>query len=234
MKKYRTIGIIGGMGPAATADLYNRIISIFQKRFGAKYDSDFPEIIIISLPIPDVVERMENEKLAVEMLVGAARRLEAIGCELIAIPCNSAHAYLPQLREAVKVNVVSIIDEAASSCRQQNSSRVGILATRLTLNKELYDAPLSGLGIGLVKPGKKEQELLTKLIMRVLEGKVTKSGADCLGMLINGLKRMGADTVVLGCTELGLLMDGRIYGVKLIDSTQVLAEACVREATKVI
>ena len=83
----KSIGILGGMGPEATAELYLRIIRIFQVRYGAKYDSDFPEIIIINVPIPDVVEDVTQEQKVKEMLLESVRKLQTAGVDIIARVC---------------------------------------------------------------------------------------------------------------------------------------------------
>ena len=85
----RKIGIIGGMGPEATINLYERIIKIFQKKYNAKYDSDFPEMYICNLPIPDIVENIEKINTIIEMMRMASKNLEKIGMDFIAIPCNT-------------------------------------------------------------------------------------------------------------------------------------------------
>ena len=89
MNKYKKIGILGGMGPEATADLYMKIVKYFQKNYGARYDKDFPEFFINSVPIPDVVESMENEKNVLFMLLSATKLLQKDGCDFIVIACNS-------------------------------------------------------------------------------------------------------------------------------------------------
>lgn len=139
IKKYKTIGILGGMGPAATANLYNQIISIFQNRFDAKYDKDFPEIVIISLPIPDLVEKIENEQRTVEMLINAAKRLEKAGCSFISIPCNTVHVYLDNLKKSVKIPVLSIIEEVSNLCKKNNFLNVGLLSSEFIKNVGIYD-----------------------------------------------------------------------------------------------
>src|SRR3989338_3388913 len=234
MKKYKTIGILGGMGPAATADLYDRIISIFQKKFNAKYDKDFPEIAIISLPIPDIVEDLENEKLTLEMLIDAATRLELVGCDFIAIPCNSAHVYIDEIRKSVKINVISIIEEVAKFCKSQNMANVGLLATEFTRMNRLYDNAICQLDMSIINLGDEQQLILTKLIISILSGEINQSNKDKLWSLINYLKDRKADAIILGCTELPLLIGREYYYIQLIDTTHILAESCVRAATKVI
>ncbi|MBS3105131.1 amino acid racemase [Candidatus Woesearchaeota archaeon] len=233
-QKYRTIGILGGMGPAATADLYNRIINIFQQRFGARYDKDFPEIVIISLPVPDVVESIENENLTLTMLTDAAVRLEKIGCFIIAIPCNTVHAYIGKLRGIVKIPVISIMEEVALYCKEENLLNVGLLSTEFTKNQELYDSELTKYTINLIKLNDKRQKILTRLIMSILNGEINQSNRDILLELINNFKNKKAEAIILGCTELPLLINQESSDIPLIDTIQLLAEACVRESTKVI
>jgi len=91
--KKKIIGVLGGMGPEATAELYLRIVKIFQQRFGAKYDDDFPEMILLNLPIPDVVEGLKSPEKTLKILVNGAKKLESIGVNFIVMPCNTAHYF---------------------------------------------------------------------------------------------------------------------------------------------
>ena len=234
MNQYKTIGILGGMSPAATADLYNRIISIFQNRFNAKYDKDFPEIVIISLPIPDIVENTENEKLTISMLIDAAKRLEAAGCSFIVIPCNTAHAYLKQIRNLVKIRIISIMEEAGKFSMKQNLSNVGLLSTEFTKKKRLYKIELDKFGISTITFNDKKQKKLTRLIMEILKGNLNQSNKDSLLDFIKNLQNKNAEAVILGCTEFPLLIKQKDCDIKLIDTIEILAEACVRESAKVI
>lgn len=230
--KYKTIGILGGMGPAATADLYNKIISIFQKGYNAKYDADFPEIVIISLPIPDIVENIENESITVTMLCNTAQRLEKAGADFIAIPCNTAHVYLKQIQEAVVIPILSIMEETALVCKEQNFVNVGLISTRFTRDKKLFDTELESIGINTITLNDARQTIATKIVMEILQGNLTQSNKDKLIDLLQNLKNKQAEAVILGCTEFPLLIKQTDVPLPLIDTTQILAEACVREAIK--
>lgn len=232
IKKYKTIGILGGMGPAATADLYNQIISIFQNRFDAKYDKDFPEIVIISLPIPDVVEEIENEKRTVEMLINAAKRLEKVGCSFISIPCNTVHVYLDNLKKSVKIPILSIIEEVSNLCKKDNFLNVGLLSSEFIKNVRIYDLEFSKLGITIKKLNAKYQSKLTKLIIDIMNGKLDESNKRILLNLIDYLKEKNSEAIILGCTELPLIIKQEDCDIKLIDTIELLAEACVRESIK--
>ena len=234
MNKYKTIGILGGMGPAATADLYSRIASIFQERYNAKYDKDFPEIVIISLPIPDIVEDIEDGNLTIKMLIDAVKRLESSGSSFIVIPCNTVHVYLNLLRKSVKIPIISIMEEVAEISKEQNILNVGLLSTEFTKDKKLYELELNNIGINIISLIYKKQEILTKLIMDILQVKTNQSNKDILLELIKNLKNKNAEGVILGCTELSLQVKQEDCDILLIDTTDILTEACVRESTKVI
>ena len=228
MKPYKTIGILGGMGPEATAELYLRIIRIFQSKYGAKYDDDFPEIVIINLPIPDVVEDLSEEKAVREMLVSGVRKLENAGTDFIVIPCNTVNFFFQSIQEAVSIPVLSILTETADEIRRMKVKTVGLLGTEMTMSKNIYNSVLQD--IPLIAPSIEEQKGITKIIINVLAGKKNALDRKFLLGLIDKLKESGAEKVILGCTELPLLLK---RSNDLIDTIDVLAQATVREAVRI-
>src|SRR3989338_2119256 len=138
MKKYKTIGVLGGMGPEATAEFYLRVVRIFQQEYGAKYDSDFPEIVILSLPVPDMVENPRDEQAVEGMLVDGGKRLEAVGADFVAIPCNTATYFWSAMQEAVSIPVLNILKETANEVNRQGLRKVGLLGTEATLSRNVY------------------------------------------------------------------------------------------------
>jgi aspartate racemase len=225
-----TLGIIGGMGPRATAELYMAVVSIFQRRFGARYDADFPPILIHSVPAPEVVERLEDERALGVMLAAAARGLEAAGARYLAIACNTAHIVYPQVVSAVGVPVLDLPGEVARALGRRGLSRVGLLATGLTLDRGLYRNPCARLGIDLVEPDAAQRERLTEIIMAVLAGGPLSAPRGALSELLEALAGAGAEAAVLGCTDLAPLIRGVQPPIPVFDSTEVLAEALVRVA----
>ena len=95
--KFKTVGILGGMGPEATASLYLEIVKIFQKKFNAKYDKDFPPFFIYSSPIPDVVENQFNEEILIKLLQEGAKKIESAGANFMVVACNTVQKYLPKI-----------------------------------------------------------------------------------------------------------------------------------------
>ncbi len=221
--KLKTIGILGGMGPEATAQLYLRIIQIFQQRYGAKYDADFPKIFICNLPLPDVVEAADTKNQVRDCLIQAVGELAAVSVDFIAIPCNTVSYFIDEVRAAVSIPVLSLPEEVAKVVWQRGLQTVGLLATEMTVRTGIYSTALGKVNV--IVPLENEVAALTRLIMNILSGK--KLAADCalLRGMIEKLKSRGAQVVILGCTELPLLIREE---VGLIDTIELLAEAVVK------
>ena len=223
----KKIGILGGMGPEATADLYFRIIRIFQKKYGAKYDNDFPEILIYNLPLPDVVEKPKQEKKIKELLLQSVKKLESFDVDLIAIPCNTVSYFISDMRNAASVPILSIPEETAEQVRKLGLTKIGLLGTAMTISKNIYGVVLKDIEI--INPTKKQQKKITKVILNILSGRKTKEDRQVILSIIKELQFKGAKKVILGCTELPLLIRRRFGTINTID---ILAKAVVEETQK--
>ena len=224
--RFKKIGIIGGMGPEATADLYLKIIKLFQEKFNAKYDADFPEIYIINLPLPDVVEEQDKQSdVKSKMLIEAAKKLKQMGAEVITIPCNTASFYENEIKKSVDIELLSILEATADEIKRQDLKKVGLIATEMTINTKIYENYL--FGVELIVPNKEQQQRRTEIIMRILSGEKNENDKDYLYKLIKDLQNKGAEKIVLGCTDLPLLIKDK---EKTIDSTFELAKAIVKRS----
>lgn len=223
MGKYKTIGILGGMGAEATSDLYLKICKFYQDHLGAKQDRDFPPIMIYSVPIPDVVESLENEELTLEMLQHAAQVLEKGGCDFIVVACNTVQFLLEPLRESVGIPIVGIAESAAEYLREKNLKRVGILSTETTIQKRIYDDVMGDIGVELIKPSVEDQAIITEVIMAQLSGKTTSVETERLVMIAEHLKSFGAEAVLLACTDLPLIIGQKNTRVPLVNCTEIYA-----------
>jgi len=188
------------MGPEATIDLYSKIIKIWQKN-GALYDSDFPEIIIYNLPLPDIVENPEDKEKIKSFLIKGVKKLESAGSSFIAVPCNSACFFIKDMRKSVSIPIISIPELI-------KGKNLGILGTEFTIKNKLYK--------NTINPAKKQQKQITKVIMNILAGKKTEQDRDIIIKIIEDLKSKGAKKVILGCTELPLLIK-RLDAINTID-----------------
>jgi len=230
MKK--TIGILGGMGAEATVDLYVGIWKYYQDNFGAKYDNDFPPVIIYSVPIPDVVESLENEKVTLEMLIHTAQILENSGCDFIVIACNTVQFLLEDIKKSVNISVIGIAKVNAEYLKNKEYKKAGILATKVTIDKKVYDKDIAEIGIELIKPTEQDQNIVTKVIMTQLTGRTTKAETEKLTQVINNLKNQGAEAVLLACTDLPLVIKQSDTPVPLINCTEIYANETARLSIK--
>src|SRR3989338_2154244 len=204
MKKYKTIGILGGMGPESTAEFYLRIIRLFQKEMNAVYDDDFPEIIIINLPLPDVVENKINDEDIKFMLIQCAKKLENAGADFVAIPCNTVSSCIDEMRNELSIPILNIVEETSREINSQNFKRIGLLATEKTIQDKIYSDFLKN--VDLIIPEKNDQKTVTKIVLTILSGRRESENIEFLNCLIEYLKSRGAEKVILGCTDLPLLI----------------------------
>ena len=131
------IGILGGMGPDSTAYTYARMIKYCQEKYNAKLDSDFPPILIYSMPIPDVVEKgRSNDEELFSLLKSGISRLTSAGADFCIIPCNSVQGFVPELRRVA--NILSLVEETVREAESSGVKSWGILATEVTLGKGYY------------------------------------------------------------------------------------------------
>ncbi len=224
-RKMKKIGILGGMGPEAVAELYMGIFRIFQQEYGARLDADFPEIIIISKPIPDVVENLEKPEQILSELIRAINQLETAGADFIVIACNTVHCFIEILRKKSKIPILSIMEEVAAQLRD---TTVGLLATEATIKKAVFDRDLNKKGVILIKPDTEQQKIVTTIILNILGGKKIESDKKKLVAIITQMKQKGARSVILGCTDLPCLFEESESPIPLIDTTKVLAASAVR------
>lgn len=220
-----SIGILGGMGPEATLELFRKIIELTP----ADKDQDHLRVIIDSNPaVPDrtaaILHRGESP---LPSLQKTAQILEGAGADLITIPCNSAHYYLASIREAVKIPVLDMIEETASRIREQ---RVGLLATDGTLSAGLYQKACTNRGIELLEPQKSNQKVVMQVIYRIKAGEKGISLEQAITQVIENLKRRGAEAVIAGCTELSLILDEGDLDTPLYDALSILAQVAVQQA----
>ena len=223
MKK--TIGILGGMGPLATADLYHKIVVMTK----ASCDNDHIRVYIDSnAQIPDrTTAILKGGKDPVEEMTSALRHLEACGADCIIMPCNTAHYFLPRLQPLTETPFISILESTAKRCAKQfPGKKAGILGTTGTLNTGIYTKALAEQGVDSVLPNEAQREVLMDAIYRVKAGEVLTDVAP-FRALLDEMKAQGADYFILGCTELPIVAEQLKLPDDFIDPTTELARAAI-------
>ncbi|HEX6988028.1 MAG TPA: amino acid racemase [Bacillota bacterium] len=231
---HRSIGILGGMGPQATADLFGKIV----RATPARRDQDHIRVIIDSDPkIPDRAAYIwgRGPDPRPYMLRAAANLVDA-GADLIALPCNTAHAFYDDLAAAVPVPVLHIMREVAAwlAVEQPDIRRIGLLATVTTAKLGLYHAALAEIGVEVLVPHEVAQRGVTRAIYGPdgIKAGYSEPARRRLLDAARDLERRGAQAIVLGCTELPLVLGPADCDLPVIDATEILARAAVREALR--
>ena len=228
----KTIGIIGGMGPAATADLMMKIIEM------TAADSDqehIPMIIDNNTRIPDrTAAILSGGADPVPEMTASAKRLEAAGADFIIIGCNTAHYFVPAFEKEISIPVVSMLKETALALREKSVKSAAVLATDGTVKSGLYAKALAAEGIEDIYPTDEQQRLLMSVIYDYIKKGITdpaKLPHDEMLIMAEDLKSRGAEALIMACTELPLAFDlTGIIDDTCMDPTRVLAAAAIREA----
>lgn len=216
----KTLGVLGGMGPAATLDFLAKL----QAATPAGRDQDHLRVLVdINPQVPD---RNDPGNAPGPVLAAMAVGLRDAGAEVLAIACNTAHAYTDEVRAASGLPLVDMIDIACQSARLGGADRVGILATGLAL--VLYTDRLKGMGLEPVCLSKAKQEWFMSLLYRIKAGDLGEEVQDEIVAVAESLVEAGAQAVIAGCTEVPLVLSQDELDVPLIDAGQVLAERCVK------
>lgn len=221
----RRIGVLGGMGPAATIDFYTKLV----EQTPAGRDQEHLPVVIWA--DPGVPDRSDN-------LLGTGedptpwlqRGIDALadaGCDLLAVPCNTAHAFVPPLARSAGLELVSIVDVAADHLAAAGVRAAGLLATTGTVHSRLYADALARRGIATVEPDEHGQTLVMEAIAAVKAGGAGPTHAQTLVDVSQALAASGAQLVVAACTEIVLALDGAAAGLAVVDPARLLARRVV-------
>ena len=222
------IGVLGGMGPAATADFYSKLVALT----AAKRDQDHPTVVIWSDPtVPDRTLALLGEGPdPTDWLTRGARTLAEAGATVLAVPCNTAHAFLPGIADEVGLPLIHMIDEVARHLEGvPQVRRVGLLATTGTVRAGLYQDWLGRAGVDVLVPDAELQDRAVMAAIRAVKaGQVGPATTDLLAATAHALVDEGAEALVAGCTEVPLGLAAHRSPAPLIDPGVVLARAVLR------
>jgi len=214
----KILGVLGGMGPAATVAFLARV----QVLTPAKGDED--HIRVIADINPQVPNRHSQPEAAGRTLGEMAVRLRAAGAEVLAMPCNTAHAHAEAIR-AAGLPFIEMIVETAKAAKAGGARRLGVLAT--PGGEALYAAALEAEGVEMVRLSEADRARFMTVVFGVKAGDVGPAQRAAMRDLAAALVAAGAEGVIGGCTEVPLLLDAGDVAVPLTDSAEVLARVCV-------
>ena len=224
----KIIGILGGMGPEDTADLYMRIIRATK----VQRDQNHRRVIIDSnAKIPDRTAAIRGKGPSpLPMLVETGLNLQRAGADLIIIPCNTAHHFHADLQKKLKVPVLHMIGLSAEKTREKHPevTRAGLLASDGTLMSRLYQQSWGKQGIEIIEPGTETQRDVMKSIYQFIKRGDLEPGRKLLYDASLELIEAGAEAVICGCTEVSIVLHDGDLTVPVLDPMQDLAEEAVR------
>ena len=225
--KNKIIGLIGGVGPQSTNYIYKKIISLSQKKYGAKNNDDYPQMLIHSIPIPDFISNKEKVKPALIMLKESVKLLTNCGVTALVIGSNTVHILKEELAKTTQIKFISTIELVAKKCNENKFMKVALLGSPVLIESGIYEKELQKYQIETLVPEINELEILDHMIRSVLAGKKEHEKRDDYVNLINRMFNGGAEAVILGCTELPMAINYEALGDKMLNSDEILAEGIV-------
>lgn len=214
----KVLGVLGGMGPAATLDFLAKL----QAATPVQREQDHLRVLVdINPKVPD---RNVGADDPAPVLAEMANGLRTAGAEVLAIACNTAHAYADAVRSS-GLPLVDMLETVGQAARAQGAARVGVLGTGLALS--LYRQRFARLGLEVVMLDDHEQVEFMALLYRVKHGDLGAASRETMAALAHRLVGKGAQTVVAGCTEAPLVLSAEDLSVPFLDATQALARRCV-------
>ena len=229
----KVIGILGGLGPEATVFIFEKIL----EHTPASKDQEHLRILIDNNPkIPERLPAiLGSGPDPVPMMVSSGKALEKAGAEFIIIPCVSAHYFLPELRRKITLPILSMLDEAAKEIKasQPSIQRVGLLAAEGTMKVGLFQNRLFDEGVQTIIPEGNDRAEVQKYIFKI---KDTRSKHDRheisrkFGEIGKSLIDRGAEAILIGCTEISMVLDPESFEVRGFDALTILAKAAILEA----
>ncbi|KGK85429.1 amino acid racemase [Clostridium sp. HMP27] len=228
----KVVGILGGMGPQATCDLFGKIISYTN----AKNDQENIHLLIDNnVEIPDrtsyILGKGENP---IAYMIETAVKLKNAGADMIIMPCNTAHYFYDKLTQAVEVPFINMIEEVGKYIYESyGKCKVGLLATTGTYKGKVYETYCDKYNLEITSPNDEEKNFILDLIYKVKAGDMNFE-VDKIIEILNKLKNNGINTIILGCTELPLVFDSldksQFKDFNFISSTDILAKRTVELA----
>jgi len=229
---HKKIGILGGMSPESTIAYYEHITRTYSERFG---DYGYPEIIIYSVSFQPYVDWPQQERwdLVAQGLGEAARRLEAAGADFIVIATNTMHLVFDEVQAGIQVPMLSLLDAVGEAILAEGTKKVGLLGTKYTMEKGFYQDALGRRGITVLVPDAEDRRYVDTVIYdELVAGRVRDESRRGLIAVIRRLAERGTQGVILGCTEIPLLVNETDAGMRLFDTTAIHAEAALRYAVE--
>ncbi|WP_379867209.1 aspartate/glutamate racemase family protein [Marinobacter sp. M5B] len=226
----KTIGLLGGMSWESTQTYYRLINEGVKSRLGGLHSA---KLVLYSVDFAEIeaLQHQGDWPATARILSGAGLSLENAGADFLMIGTNTMHKVAPEIEEAINIPLLHIADATAKVLTQDNIQRVGLLGTRFTMEQAFYRERLEAAGIEVVTPDAPQRAEVHRVIYEELcQGEIQAASRETYLAVINSLAEQGAQAVILGCTEIGLLIKQTDTPVPLYDTTAIHAAQAVNQA----
>lgn len=223
----KTLGILGGMSPASTATYYH---IINQQVNAIKGGNTTAPIILYSVDFEQIVacQKADDWQASGQILADMALKLQSIGADGILLATNTMHKNAPQILANISVPFLHIVDATAHAIRAQNIDKVALLGTAFVMEQDFYKDGLASFGISTLVPSPNERAKIHRIIFEELcVGNINPCSKNTYLNIIKNLQQQGAKGVILGCTEIGLLINQEDLDIPVFDTTKLHADMAV-------
>lgn len=229
----KTIGLIGGMSWESSAEYYRIINEEIKKKLGGLHSA---KCLLYSVDFKEIehYQSIGAWDKAGEALGQVARSLEKAGADFIVICTNTMHKVLGYIQEMITIPILHIADATAEQIIRQDIRSIGLLGTKYTMEQDFYKSRIASHDINVIVPDDDERELINNIIYQELcLGEIKQSSKNIYKKIINNLVDRGAEGIILGCTEIGLLVKAEDSKVPLFDTTLIHAQKAVNKSLSI-
>lgn len=227
----KTIGLLGGMSWESTTSYYQLINTGVNQALGGLHSA---KIVLYSVDFHEIEQYQRQNQWAesAALLANAAKSVELAGADFVLLCTNTMHKVAAEIEQAISIPLLHIADATAECLVKQGISKVGLLGTRFTMEQDFYKGRLTErFGIEVIVPSAPQRDLVHRVIYEELcQGRICENSRAQYIEIINTLHQAGAQAVILGCTEIGLLVSQKDVAVPLYDTTKIHATAAVVQA----
>lgn len=224
----KNIGILGGLGPESTADYYKEIITAFNTKYS---EYAYPEILVYSTNLHELMKFVgDNNWTGLSAwLLAKINSLKLAGADFVAIASNTPHIVFNQLEAESPLPLLSIVEATCSKAQELCLKNVGLMGTKLTMEADFYKKPFISKGISVVTPTEEEQKLIHHKLFSEIELGILKDSTrnELLAIAKRMVEKDKIDSLILGCTELPLILKENKFGIPFLNTSAIHCEKIV-------